>query len=117
MQVEALKSDAGGLVCWLYSDAAAYPKKPEKAAQKVTGAIVGKKGQCVFKAVAPGDYAVAVLHDENGNGKVDTHFIGIPSEGLGASQNAKGFMGPPSFQDTRFVHGAAPTVLQVRVVY
>ena len=34
-----------------------------------------------------GDYALAVIHDENGNGQLDT-FAGIPREGYGFSRNA-----------------------------
>jgi uncharacterized protein (DUF2141 family) len=56
-----------------------------------------------FKGVAPGTYAVAVYHDENGNGKIDSNFMGIPKEKTGASNNAKGKMGPPKFQEAKFV--------------
>jgi len=38
------------------------------------------------------------VHDENSNGKMDTNFIGMPREGVGASNNAKGHMGPLKFR-------------------
>jgi hypothetical protein len=31
----------------------------------------------------PGEYAVFALHDGNGNGKVDSNFVGVPTEGFG----------------------------------
>ena len=37
----------------------------------------------------PGRYAVVVLHDENGNKKLDRNFIGIPTEGYGVTNNPK----------------------------
>jgi uncharacterized protein (DUF2141 family) len=39
--------------------------------------------RCVFADLAAGTYAVAVLHYENGNGTMDTNFLGIPKEGVG----------------------------------
>jgi MipA family protein len=44
----------------------------------------------------PGDYALVVYHDENGNGRLDRNFIGIPREPLGFS-NRYWPQGPPTF--------------------
>ena len=38
--------------------------------------------QVTFKDLPQGSYAVSVLHDENGNGKMDKNFVGMPKEGL-----------------------------------
>ena len=43
------------------------------------------------------------MHDENRNGKLDTNFLGIPKEGVGASNNPKSRFGPPSFEESMFV--------------
>ena len=55
-----------------------------------------------FEGLAAGPYAVSVIHDENGNGKVDTNFIGIPKEPVGVSNNPKPRMGPPRYKDAVF---------------
>jgi uncharacterized protein (DUF2141 family) len=52
----------------------------------------------VFSGLKPGRYAVAVYHDENNNGELDANLMGIPTEGYGFSQEAKGTMGPPTFE-------------------
>jgi uncharacterized protein (DUF2141 family) len=70
-----------------------------------------------FADIAPGDYALAILHDENGNGKVDTNFIGIPKEGVGFSNNATGKMGPPSFDAVRFHVGSGGNAQMVKIKY
>ena len=57
----------------------------------------------VIENVAPGKYAAAVIHDENGNFKLDTGAYGKPIEQYGFSNNAEVKMGPPSFQDCMFV--------------
>ena len=57
----------------------------------------------------PGDYAVSLIHDENGNGKLDTNFLGIPKEGVGFSQNPKISFGPPSYVASKFDMAADKT--------
>jgi uncharacterized protein (DUF2141 family) len=54
-----------------------------------------------FKDLASGDYAVAVYHDANGNGRLDRNRMGMPVEMSGFSNDAQGFMGPPSFDAAR----------------
>jgi len=56
----------------------------------------------VFEGVPVGKYAASVFHDKNSNGELDTNLIGIPKEGFGFSNDAKGFMGPPSFENAMF---------------
>ena len=55
-----------------------------------------------FKGVPNGIYAISMFHDENDNNKMDTALFGIPKEDYGCSNNAKGFMGPPKWQDAKF---------------
>ena len=52
-----------------------------------------------FKDLKPGRYALAVYHDENGNGEFDRTWIGLPAEGLGFSNGAWIGLGPPSFEE------------------
>ena len=49
-----------------------------------------------------GDYAIAVYHDKNTNGKIDTNLLGIPKENYGFSNNARGRFGPASWEDSKF---------------
>ncbi|MFT3795753.1 DUF2141 domain-containing protein [Flavobacterium sp.] len=55
-----------------------------------------------FKDLPKGIYAVSVYHDENANGILDKNGFGMPTEGYGTSNDAKGFMGPPAFADAKF---------------
>lgn len=50
-----------------------------------------------FEDLADGSYALTVFADTNGNGKLDTNFVGMPTERYGFSNDARGFMGPPDF--------------------
>ncbi|MGB0176129.1 MAG: DUF2141 domain-containing protein [Owenweeksia sp.] len=46
-----------------------------------------------------GRYAVSAFHDANNNKKLDTNWVGIPTEKYGFSNNARGTFGPPSLKD------------------
>lgn len=110
----------GGLA-WvlLFSDAqaAAYPKRRKEALRRID--VVPHQGVATvaFEGLECRAYALAVVHDENGNGKLDTNFLGIPREGLGASRNARRMFGPPTFDDAKVLLRAARTVLPITVVY
>jgi uncharacterized protein (DUF2141 family) len=54
-------------------------------------------GMLKFDDLPSGTYALALIHDENGNGKLDT-IMGIPKEGFGFSKNPAIRFGPPSFK-------------------
>lgn len=47
-----------------------------------------------------GKYAVAIFQDKNGNGKLDTNFMGIPNEPFGFSNITSFPMGTPKFKTT-----------------
>ena len=49
-----------------------------------------------------GDYAVMLFHDQNGNEKLDTNLLGIPSEPWGASLQGKSVFGAPGWSDVMF---------------
>jgi len=54
----------------------------------------------------------ACFHDKNDNGVLDTGPLGVPTEGVVASRNAKGFMGRPRFNDAKFTFAGNPTELR-----
>ena len=70
-----------------------------------------------FANVAPGRYAIAVLHDENGNGKVDRALGLMPKEGYGFSRDAPVRMGPPTFKQASFDVGGTAVRQTLRMRY
>ena len=65
---------------------------------------VGKENYVVtcFNNLVPGIYSISVIHDIDKNEKLNTVLFGPPTEPYGFSNDAKGFLGPPSFEDTSF---------------
>ena len=117
VDIDGLHSNRGQVLCALFSSAADFPKNPEKAVARDRSTILNGHTTCQFESIPSGTYAVAVFHDENSNGKLDTNFLGIPREGVGASNNAKGHLGPPKFSAAAFLHSASRTALKITLNY
>lgn len=64
--------------------------------------IVNKSCTIVIPSLKAGIYSFKYFHDENLNQKLDTNWLGIPTEGFGFSNNAKATFGPPSPEKTVF---------------
>lgn len=112
--IVGFESDHGQVMVALWDDAERFPMDDGYVAS-VTGRIESGKAFIEFSAVSPGDYAISVFHDENGNGELDTRFMGIPKEPIGASNDAKGRFGPPKFEDARFPVGVRPVELTIHL--
>ena len=100
VNISGLNSNKGTLLVGVYNKKENFLKKQFK------GDIVkikDKKSMVVFKDLSKGEYAVSFVHDENNNNKMDTNFLGIPKEDYGCSNNATGFMGPPKYDDAKFI--------------
>ena len=117
VEIAGLRNDKGQVFCALYSSPDGFPKDSKKAVAHVTSAISHQHAVCEFSGIAPSTYAVSVFHDENSDGKLDTNFIGIPREGVGASNNAKGHHGPPKFHDAAFPFAGGRLDLQITITY
>ena len=115
--ISGLHSDRGQVVCSLYSSAEGFPKDAAKALARTQSRISSRQATCEFKNLSPGTYAVSVFHDENSNGKLDTKLLGIPREGVGASNDAKGRFGPPKFSAAAFQFTGGNKELTIKIVY
>ncbi|MFA5825850.1 MAG: DUF2141 domain-containing protein [Gallionellaceae bacterium] len=92
----------------VHSNADDFPTKDGKSIQSAVIAT-GDKTELSITNIAPGEYAVAVFADVNGNRELDSNFIGIPQEPVGISRDAKGKLGPPKFTDASFNVGEGVT--------
>jgi uncharacterized protein (DUF2141 family) len=100
-EIKGLESTGGFVGCLLFTSADGFPKEPTKAAQRMRIKANEPKITCRFVA-PPGRYAISVLHDEDGDGEMDTNFLGIPSEAYGASNNVLPSMSAPEFGASSF---------------
>lgn len=87
----------GAIYGKIFPDAASFDKRENSIAAFV---IPPREGSAAvsFSSLPPGRYAVAVFQDVNGNQKLDSNFLGVPTEPYGFSRDATGTMGPPGFE-------------------
>ena len=118
VDVEALRSARGNLIVCLTRLPDHFPDctgDPDR--RHYTVAVVQAQAKGITIAdLPPGGYALALIHDENANQKLDT-FAGIPREGVAFSRNPPIRFGAPSFQSARFNVAGAPVAQDVRMKY
>jgi uncharacterized protein (DUF2141 family) len=116
VKVATFRNMKGTLNCSLYSDAKSFP---DGAGMKTVRATIrGAEATCAFEGVAPGTYAIAVLHDENANGKIDKSFFGVPTEGYGVSNNRTYALSAPKWNESKFdFHAKEPASFRVSLRY
>ena len=117
LSVVGIRSNDGQVKIALYNSPEGFPDKSEKAIKRQVANIENNACRAVLAGLEYGDYAFGVIHDENGNGDLDTGIFGIPKEGYGASNNAKGFMGPPKFKDAKFVLNSDTLHIEIKMNY
>lgn len=78
-------------------------EKRGEAFRGLTSVIINDSVSVTFENIPFGEYAVKVHHDEDGNKKMDTNFLGIPSEDYGFSNNDSGSFGPADWENARFL--------------
>lgn len=115
--VDGMRNARGNLLVCVTANAAAFPDcSRDPAATRLRVPAGDVHGQMRVALRDGGTYAVAIVHDENGNGRLDTMMM-MPREGFGFSRNPRMRMGPPRFDDAAFAVGASPVRQQVRVRY
>jgi uncharacterized protein (DUF2141 family) len=103
VQILNIRNSTGTIDCALFASPEGFPREALRSATVVVVLkIKATQARCDFESIPPGKYALAVIHDENMNGKLDSNWMGIPNEGYGFSNNTKVSSGPPSFSDAGF---------------
>ncbi len=80
--------------------------------------ITGAEMWVAFDSLPKGSYAAAIIHDENNNRKLDQGEMGIPIEGYGFSNDARGMFGPPDFRLAMFYfNGTSNKTIIINLLY
>jgi uncharacterized protein (DUF2141 family) len=113
-----LRNAIGTVDCALFDSPSGFPADTMRSAIRLTAMKVPKgEAHCHFDDIPPGTYALVVLHDENMNGRIDYNWLGVPREGYGFSNDARGTLGVPSFKQASFVYDGKTLELTVTLRY
>jgi uncharacterized protein (DUF2141 family) len=117
VSVTGLRNQKGQVHVCLTANAKAFPdcSKDPAAVKRTVKANAAASIQ--FDALRPGTYAISLIHDENGNGKLDTS-LAIPREGFGFSRNPKIAFGPPKFTSASFaLAGSTKQTIKMKYMF
>ncbi|WP_306997106.1 DUF2141 domain-containing protein [Sphingopyxis sp. DBS4] len=101
VSITGLRNAKGQVLVCLTTNPKAFPDcSKDKASVRMAVKAVDA-GDFIVHAPADGTYAIAVVHDENGNNRMDMALF-LPKEGFGFSRNPAIRMGPPKFKAASF---------------
>ncbi len=95
VEISNIKKEVGVIYIGIYNIAETFPKADvvfEKEIKAQSSTV-----NYTFTNIPVGNYAVAVYHDEDEDGKIDRYFFGMPSEHYGFSRNPSVF-GLPDYK-------------------
>ena len=116
VNLAGLRNAKGQVHLCLTNQAARFLKCQDDKQAVALSVPAGKARQLSLGRVPPGTYALLVVHDENGNGKLDM-MLGIPREGFGFSNNPTIRMRAPRFDEVRFNLAPGQATQNVRLKY
>ncbi|MBW3546147.1 MAG: DUF2141 domain-containing protein [Bacteroidetes bacterium] len=115
--IEGVKGSKGVLRLTVFDKEEGFPGDSQKALRLISVPAKAGKLEVVIDKLPAGKYAVALLHDENENGELDTNLVGYPKEGYGASNNQLPTFRAPSFAEAAFQVPLADEALPILIRY
>lgn len=115
--VNEVNKKNGEVMVALFSSSKGFPYETGNAIQKLKGRAVNGVVELTFPSIPEGTYAIALFHDTNGDGQLNTNFMGIPKEGYGVSNNRYNTFSAPDYPTCSFRHDKSLTDLSIRIKY
>ena len=101
--VSGLEPSTGTVEVSVFNSAETFMQKPLLQSSKKAD---GRSESTVeFAGLLEGSYAVVVVHDANGNGVLDSGFLGMGGEHYAYSNDASSWLGRPGFEAASFSVG------------
>jgi uncharacterized protein (DUF2141 family) len=116
VRVTGVSRKKGEVMLALFATPKGFPYETSFAIQKQKGHAANGIIEVSFTDIEPGRYAIALFHDTNGDGKLNTNFMGIPKEGYGVSNNRYNTFSAPDFRESSFSH-SQQTELAIQMKY
>ncbi len=99
--VTGAAGDRGYIRVALFESSKGFPDRVGLSVARAHAVPRGGRASVRFTGLPEGSYGVSAFHDEDGDGQVDSSFLGIPKEKIGISNNPEPRIGPPRFEDAK----------------
>jgi uncharacterized protein (DUF2141 family) len=115
IEISDLRTSPGGkIVACLFNKEKGFPDDGSKAFKI---ANPGLADAFVFREIPKGEYALALLHDLDGDGKMTYSMLGMPKDGFASSPDGGPLLSKPTFKSARFFHDGIKTRLKIKMHY
>lgn len=117
VEVYGFRALQGNLLLSLFREDVGFPEDTDQALVNLSRAVTSGRVRFDLPPLPWGRYSYSILHDENGNGRMDQSLLGIPREGYALSNNLEGHFGQPEATDALFEIGPRPQSHELRIHY
>ncbi|QSJ17380.1 DUF2141 domain-containing protein [Nostoc sp. UHCC 0702] len=117
VEIDGFKNQKGQVCTSIFASSQGFPNNRDRVIQRQCTKISERSVKVSFGNLKAGNYAVAVIHDENNDLKLNRNDIGIPTEGFGFSRNPEVTTSPPKFNDAAFLIAGPNTDIQIQLKY
>ena len=117
VQMVGLENTEGAVLYAVFDEAKAFPAKVERAVASGYVELAHANDLTLHIPLKPGRYPIALVHDQNLNGRLDLGAFDIPVEGFGFSNNPDSSRGAPSFKDSAINFTDATQSVEISISY
>lgn len=115
--VTNIRNEKGEVLISLYNRADGFPRDQNAIIRSAVVPAESGSISTVFEGLPHGDYAVAVLHDEDASLDMTFGFLNLPKEGYCFSNNVKVKLKAPSFEKVKFALDGDTVTQTLRMRY
>ncbi|HXS11688.1 MAG TPA: DUF2141 domain-containing protein [Acidobacteriaceae bacterium] len=116
VHIDGFRNQKGNAGITVFTSPAGWPENNDKAFIHSGHPFTGDKATFELRLPA-GRYAIAALHDENSNHKLDRNMLGWPKEGFGFSNNPKVNLSAPGFNTAAMQITCPVTETTIHLIY
>ena len=116
VHIDGFRNEKGNAGITVFTSPDGWPENNDKAFMHAGHPFTGDKATIELQLPA-GRYAIAVIHDENSNHKLDRNMIGVPKEGFGFANNPKVAFSAPSFDKAAMQVTCPVTETTIHLIY
>ncbi|MGF1960373.1 MAG: DUF2141 domain-containing protein [Aulosira sp. DedVER01a] len=117
VEIDGFKNKQGQVCASIFAKSQGFPNDRDRVIQKQCTKITDIPVKLTFENLPAGSYAVAVMHDANGDLKLNRNSLGMPTEGFGFSKNPEVRTSAPKFSDAAIVLAGPNTSIQINLKY
>jgi uncharacterized protein (DUF2141 family) len=117
VEIDGFRNKEGQVCASIFAKSQGFPNQRDRILQSQCTKIRDTPVTITFENLPAGNYAVAVIHDQNQDLILNTNRLGIPTEGFGFSRNPEVITKPPTFGEAAFLVAGTNTKISIHLKY